>query len=179
MSVAPAALADTWTGSGTASSGDGTQPLNILFTDGVSQRAQFHYDYVDPFTAGSPGSAATGSFEYSTTAGATGDVTLPWSFAGFHAFFQAKVTLTAFVDGSGGETLYPLVNARADGLLCRAVERVLVRGTVTLPGVQAGDTYGFRITGSNGDSNATLQGDLAVAWVVDTAADTTTTGNCV
>ena len=176
--VAPAALADTWSGSGIAFSGDGTQPLNISFTNGVTERAQFHYDYIDPFPSGSPGSSATGSFEYSTTAGAAGDVTLPWSFAGFHAFFQVSVTLTAFVDGSGGETLYPLVNAGPTNCCNEPSNWFSYAGTVTLPAVQAGDTYGFRITGSNGDSNATLQGDLAVAWVVDTAADTTTTGNC-
>lgn len=101
-------------------------------------------------------------WQFSATASSSGTVTLPWSYSGFHAYFNVKVFLNAYVRHSdGSETVVPLVNDSAAQCCTAPSSGFNYSGTTTLS-LQAGDTYGFRFGGSNYDSNNVLQGTLKV-----------------
>ncbi len=133
-------------------------------TAGSPGPAQFRYNY-DP----TPGVLATGvgvtvpqSWTFSTVADATGSVPLAYTYSGFHAFFEVRVGLKTFVQGSGMRTETPIISAgpknNGQGTPSGGFSYA---GTQSLC-VQAGDTYGFVMTGSNFDENDVLQGTLTV-----------------
>ena len=68
--------------------------------------------------------------------------------------------LDAYVDAEGGPATV-LVN---DGpaICCTPPSGGFSYSGTTFLDVEAGDVYGFAMTGSNGDSNSTLQGTLTV-----------------
>ena len=167
----PVAGAAPWTGSGTATDGTGRTPTITVLSDGTATPAKFHYDFVEP-NPFDPGCCATGNFEFQTTASAPGAVTLDWSYQGHHAFFQAQVGLTAFVNSGGSDVqTITLVSAGPTNCCTEPSGGFSYSGRVVLNITAPGDTYGFRMTGSNADLNASLEGTLALAWVVDKADD--------
>ena len=89
------------------------------------------------------------------------DVDLSYVFTGFHAFFQVRVQLEAFVSNNDGTVTIPLVNAGPVDCCTAPSAGFSYTGDVSLS-VAAGDTYGFRIAGSNGDLNSRLSGRLIV-----------------
>jgi hypothetical protein len=148
--LAPAAAAQTldspWTGSGSGTT-------NVV-SDGASAPAEFTYSKL--------GFPPTGTWEFSTTADSARAVELDWAYDGFHAWAGVMVGLEAFVTRGVDTTLTPLVNAGptwcCDGEPSGGFS---YDGTVTLS-VQPGDTYGFKLSGSNADSDRTLNGTLTV-----------------
>jgi hypothetical protein len=137
-----------WTGSGTGTT--------TVVSDGSSGPAVFQYSEF-----GDPNSGAVGSWSFSTTAGTTRTVNLTYDYTGFHAFFEVTVGLEAFVTHAGTTTTTPLVDAGPVDCCTPPSGGFTYTGAVSLP-VQAGDTYGFMLQGSNFDSNPTLQGTLTV-----------------
>lgn len=143
--VAPASAANAWVGSGTGStsvSSDGSSGSAASFTYSVN-----------------PGNS--GSWRFSTTAAADGAVVLSYTYSGFHAFFQVRVGLSAFVTSGGVTTNSPLVNDGPVNCCTPPSGGFSYTGTVTLS-VHAGDTFGFDMTGSNADSDRRLLGTLTI-----------------
>lgn len=134
-----------WTGGGT-----GTTTVVADGTTGAP--AQFTY---------SANPAHSGSWNFSTTAGGNETVVLGYSYSGYHAFFQVRVSLSVFVTHNGSTTSTTLVNAGPVNCCSSPSGGFSYTGTVSLV-VQAGDTYGFTMTGSNSDSDARLLGTLTV-----------------
>jgi hypothetical protein len=134
----------------------GTGPTGTVVSDGTSGPAVFTYDFF-----GSPTSGASGSWTFSTVASSSRTVNLTYDYTGFHAFFRVTVGLDAFVTHGATTTTTPLVNAGPVNCCTPPSGGFSYSGTVSLS-VQAGDTYGFAMRGSNRDTNATLRGTLTV-----------------
>ncbi len=96
---------------------------------------------------------STRTWEFSTTAAQTGPVTLNYQYGGYHAFFQVRVFLQAFVGGSA----VTLINDGPVNCCTSPSGGFNYSGTYTF-NVTAGQTYGFRFGGSNFDSDSRLLG---------------------
>jgi hypothetical protein len=82
------------------------------------------------------------------------------------------VHLNAFVTSGGSTTTLPLVNAGPVNCCTAPSGGFSYSGTTTLT-VQPGDSYGFTMSGSNGDSNGHLDGTLAITALTVTATQST------
>jgi hypothetical protein len=144
----PAALpAGGWT-----ASGPGTVTVN---DDGTTGAPSMSYA-LDGTSVWS-----TQTWRFNTTATAAKTVTLPFTYQGYHAWFQVQVFVRAFVTGPSGTTYYPLL-AQGPVDCCTAPSGgFTLTGSTTLT-VAAGDVYGFELGGSNFDSDARLQGSFTV-----------------
>ena len=111
----------------------------------------------DPFI----GNGEAGEWTFFTTAAEDGTINVPWRYTGFHAFFQVRVRLNAIVlrDGDDSISDVSLVDA-GPANCCGAPSSGFDYSGVAQFEVEAGDVYGFRLFGSNGDSNETLTGEL-------------------
>ncbi len=136
--------------------------------NGATGPAQFTYDVLDadPFV----GNGESGEWTFYTTAAATGTMNVPWRYTGFHAFFQVTVGLEAFVIRNADEVIsnQSLVATGPANCCTPPSSGFDYSGAVTFD-VEAGDIYGFTLTGSNGDSNETLRGELLLGNVVPTS----------
>jgi hypothetical protein len=133
-----------WTGSGTGTA--------TVVSDGTTPPAVFSYDAIGFFD---------GAWDFHTVASSTRTENLSWNYTGFHSFFEVTVGLEAYVTDGGTTTTTPLVSAGPADCCTAPSGGFTYSGTVSLP-VQAGDTYGFAMQGSNDDSIMTLQGTLTV-----------------
>jgi hypothetical protein len=131
-----------------AAAGSGTV---TTVSDGTASAAQMTYDAEGTFT---------GSWTFTATATATGTVTVPYSWQGLHAWFEVTTHLEAFDTQSGFSKV--LVD---DGPVdcCTAPSNGFVYGGVQTFQVTAGDTYGFRLSGSNQDFNDFLRGTFTLS----------------
>ena len=144
------ASADTpgeWTGSVGPGTGAG------VVNDGLTGPAQYQYFH-------NPAGFSMETWTFSRVANNPGTVHLEWTYTGFHAYFQVRVGLTAFVAGSLPST-QTLVNDGPVNCCTPPSGGFTYTGTVDLE-VGAGDIYGFQMSGQNGDSNNTLSGTLTV-----------------
>lgn len=139
--------------SGSAWSANGSGTVNLL-GDGVTADPSMNY-LLDPAGFG------TNSWDLSSTANEDGTITLFYEYTGFHAFFQVTVFAEAFVTGTSGTTTVPLINDGPVDCCTAPSAGFTYSGQVTLS-VEAGDTFGFRFGGSNGDSNNQLAGTFTV-----------------
>ena len=136
-----------WTGSGSGTT--------TVVSDGSSAAAEFTYD--------NSGVSASGSWEFKTTAASAGTHDLQWAYTGNHAFFAVTVSLDAFVDRPylTNVTTVNLVSSGPVNCCATPSAGFDYSGTETFT-VQAGDVYGFRLSGSHGDSTPNLFGTLTV-----------------
>ena len=157
LTVAPSALAgdDTasiagiWTGSG---------PVGTTATttrDGTGGVAEFKYEK----NLGVAGGVPLTTWTFQTTAAQTGTVNLAYTLEGLHAWFNVTVRLDTFVNASTVETL---INDGPVSCCTPPSNGFAYEGTAAIP-VTAGDTFGFKISGSNSDLNSFLRGTLRVA----------------
>ncbi len=165
-----ATAAAPWTGSGTGTT--------TVVSDGTSAAPQFTYS-----ATGSPSSGASGSWTFETTANTAGTFALPYTYSGFHAYFAVTTSLTEFVVDGGVEHDTTLVPLAAPVNCCTPPSGGFdYTGTASFT-VQPGDTYGFKMTGSNFDTTDVLQGTLTVggaendAWPVATEIPIDANGN--
>jgi Peptidase family C25 len=152
-SVTASSAADgPWTGSGTGAT-------TVAQDNGTSLKV-FTYS-VGPLATSN---GASGNWTFSTTAAAAGTPDLRWSYKGFHAWFQVRVGLTAFVRrGTADVDTVPLATGGPVNCCTAPSGGFVYRGAwPSSLSVQEGDTYGFRMTGSNFDSDDRLQGTLTV-----------------
>ena len=148
----------TWAGSGTGTT--------LAAGSGAAGPAQFTYDLpdADPVV----GNGEAGSWDVYTTASSAGTINIPWRYTGFHAFFQVTVKLDAFVVGaSGPDTQTNLLTAGPANCCAAPSAGFDYSGTASF-NVQPGDIYGFTLTGTNGDTNETLRGELLLGNSVPT-----------
>lgn len=142
-SPATAAAGDgLWTSAGT-----GTV---TTVSDGSAAAAQMSYDVEG---------STSGSWTFTTTATADGTVTVPYSWQGLHAWFLVTARLDVIVNGATTRTLVD------DGPVscCARPSNGFVYGGVETFHVSAGDTYGFRLSGTNEDSNDFLRGTFTLS----------------
>ncbi len=155
--------APAWTGGGSVNWSAGSMPgSTTVVSDGTSAPPRFRYDFVDPNPAGGE-CCSDGEWTFQTTAASTGPVVLDWYWNGFHAYFQVRAKLEYFVDTAADAPVYTtLVNAGPTSC-CTTPSAGFTYSGVTTINVGAGDTYGFRMSGSNGDTNGTMQGTFELA----------------
>ncbi|NYD40785.1 hypothetical protein [Nocardioides panaciterrulae] len=149
--LAPPALAGP-VDAGWTASGPGTV---TTVSDGSRAAASMTYDLE---TAGQ----SPRSWEFTTTAtpaSADGPVTVPWTWQGLHAWFQVTAGLQMVVNG---QMVGTLVSAGPTSCCSSPSNGFLYGGAATFH-VSAGDTYGFRLSGSNGDLNNFLRGTFTLS----------------
>jgi hypothetical protein len=119
-------------------------------SDGTASAAQMTYDVEGSFT---------GSWTFTATATSAGTVSVPYSWLGLHAWFEVTTRLDTIVNGNVTHTL---VN---DGPVdcCTSPSNGFDYGGVATFDVQEGDTYGFRLSGSNEDLNDFLRGTFTLS----------------
>ncbi len=129
-------------------------PGTVIVTDadlGDDLQAQFTYNM-------RPAGFSTRTWTFLATATTTGPITINYQWRGFHAFF-AVTTLLETIDSAGTTGII------SDGPVncCTSPSAGFnYVGQVTLNTV-AGQQYGFRLGGSNFDSNNVLRGTLTIS----------------
>jgi Tol biopolymer transport system component len=130
--------------------------------------AQFTYGALDPDPNGGA-SSPSAEWTFYTTAGATATLDVPWRWTGFHGFAGVDVLLESFVVRDLDDEVFTGVLVDAGPQSCDPCIEPSggfdYDGVAAIP-VEAGDIYGFRITTSNGDTNASLYGELILGDVV-------------
>ena len=144
-------IAGVWTGSG-----PGVRGIPHSGTGGL---AEFTYNDDHGVSSGVPLEA----WDFHTTAATAGTVHLVWAYEGLHAWFNVTAGLDAY--RSGSPTTTSLV-AAGPAVCCTTPSNGFAYSGSTTLTVAAGEAFGFKITGSNGDSNSFLRGDLRVAMNV-------------
>ncbi len=138
----------TWAGDGPGTT------ATVL--DGTGGLAQFDYS----LNRGGDFDAKSWSFQ--TTATSSGTVPMTWRLTGFHAWYQVTLGLEAYVKPQGGAPAYTSVLGAGPANCCTEPSGGFDYAGTTSLTVQAGDEFGFRITGDNYDANNVLQGSLRV-----------------
>jgi hypothetical protein len=104
----------------------------------------------------------SGTWTMQATAGYTHKPTVPWRYKGFHAYYRVTVGIERFVIRDGREIMHEnLVSASAQQC-CSAPSGGFDYSSKTQFDVRQGDIYGFRMTGSNSDRDARLDGSLTL-----------------
>ncbi|HET7069832.1 MAG TPA: hypothetical protein VFI40_03320, partial [Nocardioides sp.] len=148
----PLALA----GPATAASGDptwtagGTGNVQTV-SDGSAAAAQMTYN---------ADGSGSGTWTFTTTAATSGTVKVPYTWQGLHAWFEVTTRLDTVVNGV--PVAGPLVDEGPVDC-CTSPSNGFVYGGVATFDVQSGDTYGFRLSGSNQDLNNFLRGTLTLS----------------
>ncbi len=109
----------------------------------------------------------TGAWTFSTVAADTRTVALDWTWSGLHAWFAVTTRLEVFVRRGGADVSVTTLVNEGPVNCCTSPSNGFGYSGSTSVAVTAGDTYGFRVYGSNGDYNDLFQGTLSV--VVDGA----------
>ena len=135
-----------------AASGTGTV---TLISDGTTAYPSMSY-YLSGSVVWNPQ-----TWQFSATATEAKTVTLPFHYVGFHAWFQVRVWVVAFVNG----TTYPLISQGPVNCCTPPSGGFDLTGSVTLT-LAPGDVFGFRFGGENFDSDARLLGTFSVVQPV-------------
>ena len=140
-----------WSGSGTGTT--------TVVSDGTLLDPKFTYDVA----------GTSGQWEFKAVAKQTHRQMLEWRYTGFHAYWLVKASIERFVIRDGAQ----IVSERlADGgplpaRCCTPPSGGFDYSGKTTFDLKAGDTYGFRMTGSHYDTANVLSGTLALKPVVD------------
>jgi hypothetical protein len=159
MLVAPVALIASPANAGPVDTGWTPVGPGVIskVSDGTLSTATFTYDLQ---SAG----FSTRSWDFTVassaaTAGST--VKVPWTWQGLHAWFQVTTKLELIVDG---QPVGPALVQQGPVDCCTSPSNGFIYGgaaSFTVP--PAGHTYGFRLSGSNGDFNNFLQGTFTLS----------------
>ena len=170
VGAAPVAAADpmTWTGATTSISA-GANGTDIPVTQPSTNNgiAEFHYDRdlctgpVTPTGCGGPG--ISGSWTFNATAASAGRVHLDWRYSGFHAFASVTVGLQLIVHGPTHDDVVIQLAHGGPVSCCTPPSSGFAYAGSNFVDVVAGDTFGFALSGGNGDATAIVRGDLLVA----------------
>jgi hypothetical protein len=133
--------------------------------NGQTGEPSFNYFYCSepggtPTSCTDGGASATWTFS-ATAANGEGSVAAAYNWNGFHAYFEATASLSAFITVPGGTpVITPLFSAAPQTCPpCTPPSAGFdYTGTYTFSGLAPADTYGFTLSGSNEDSNAQLSG---------------------
>jgi hypothetical protein len=152
---ARAAILDApWSGSGTGTT--------TVASDGTTSDPEFDYN----------ATAFSGSWTFSAVAGSARSVPVAYDSSGFYSYFMVTAGLQAFIQRNGVDvSATTLVNAGPANCCDPPSGGFDYKGTYTFADLQQGDTYGFRLTGSNQDGAQTLQGSLKLSEIDSTPPD--------
>ena len=153
---------DIWAASGSGST--------TLISDGSTADPSFsYYDCaVAGVAQGSPcnagGVSGSWTFQTNETAQDSSTAYVMYNWDGLHAWFNVTAGLTAFVDdATTGTRSTTLVNAGPASCCTTPSNGFNYTGGYAFTGLEPGDTYGFTLTGSNGDYNSFLEGTFSLA----------------
>jgi uncharacterized protein YjbI with pentapeptide repeats len=149
---------ETWSASG--ASGTVT-----LLDDGATGHPGMSYTDTSAPDGITQFNGRNGSWNMSTTALSAKTVNLSYVWSGFHSFFAVTAGLDAFVQRNGTDvSVVPLVNVGPTSCdPCRPPSGGFLYFGTTSVTVQAGDTFGFRLRGTNGDSRNELDGTFTAS----------------
>jgi hypothetical protein len=133
-----------------AASGTGTTTATA---DGTSGDAVLDYS-----VAGS-----NGAWTFKATAKTARQQSANWHYKGYHAWFQVRVGIEKFVIRNGQEIVKQGLAGAGPVNCCAAPSGGFDYSGTTSFDLQAGDVYGFRMTGSNMDSDRRLIGTLSLS----------------
>jgi parallel beta-helix repeat protein len=154
-----------------------------LLNDGlVGGTPQMTYQYNGDGHNGTIGGDGpySGAWTFSTVATAAGPVHLDWEWTGFHSYFASQARLEVFINRGGGDVSVTQLLQVGPTFDCHEPCTGFTYNGATVPVVQVGDTYGFRLYGSHFDAGEVLQGTFGVIvngatspspFVVTNAAD--------
>jgi hypothetical protein len=103
----------------------------------------------------------TGTWTMQAKAGVARALSVNWNYKGYHAWFGVKVAIERFVIRGGAQMTETLQSASAARCCTAPSGGFNYQGTTRFD-VQKDDVYGFRMTGSNADSDARLLGTLTL-----------------
>jgi hypothetical protein len=95
------------------------------------------------------------TFTFSAMATSSDTFDFAWTYAGYHAFYEALAELVAYADGPNGTTTVTLQPSTSTS------GNFTYSGTASLP-VTSGYAFGFIASGSNYDSSDVLQGTVTI-----------------
>jgi hypothetical protein len=133
-----------WSGSGTATT--------TVTSDGTTSDPVFDYS-----TNGNQG-----SWTFSATARTDHRQPITWRYKGYHAWYQVRVAIEQFVIHNSEEWVVPLPPPAKTVNCCEAPSGGFDYTGSAVFNLHAGDVYGFRMTGSNADSDRRLMGTLSL-----------------
>jgi hypothetical protein len=133
-----------------AASGTGTTTTTA---DGTSGDAVLNYS-----VAGS-----SGAWTLKATAKTARQQAASWRYTGYHAWFQVRVGIEKFVIRNGQEIVTQKLAAAGPVNCCAAPSGGFDYSGTTSFDLQAGDVYGFRMTGSHFDRDRRLIGTLTLS----------------
>ncbi len=134
-----------WAGSGTAAA--------TVTSDGTASNPVFDYAT----------NGHSGTWTFQATAKTARSQPVAYRYKGYHAWFQVKVGLQQFVIHNGVETDTTLQGNTVAVNCCSAPSGGFdYSGTATF-NLQPNDQYGFKMSGSNADSDARLLGTLSLS----------------
>ena len=122
----------------------------VLDSDGTNSAATMHYN--------ADGAPAGLNVRFTATATADGTVKVPYTWSGLHAWFNVTANLQKFVNGN----VTSVFNAGPQSC-CTTPSNGFLYGGVETFDVQAGDTYGFILSGNNGDINRFFRGTFTLS----------------
>lgn len=156
---APAALAQSQLLAATGWTAEGPGTLAVEET---AYGVAFAYNYTET------GAYDGETWHFSRIAEETADVSFNWRYTGLHSWFNVTAKVTAYVKHGAATTEAVLIN------LNDPKGDFDTLGSASLH-VQAGDTYGFRVEGSNFDSSRLFRGrlELAAAPIIRSAVSGT------
>jgi hypothetical protein len=132
----------------------GDTPFSYSAPDGATMTSTalpdsvvLHYAYSDP-------TYSSQTFEFATTAIASGPATFRYDYSGLHSWYAAYASLEAFVEGPGGTTVTLVPNTSV-------YDNFYFTGTTTL-NLNAGYRWGIRARGYNYDSSQILLGTIVL-----------------
>jgi subtilisin family serine protease len=133
-----------WAGSGTATT--------TVTSDGTNGPAVLNYSTV----------GWSGNWTFQNTAQSARKQSIAWRYNGYHAWFQVRVAIEQFVIRNGVEIVKQSLQSAGPVNCCAAPSGGFdYRGSATFD-LQPGDTYGFRMSGGNFDSDRRLIGTLTL-----------------
>jgi hypothetical protein len=104
-----------------------------------------------------------GAWTFSAVAKSARTQPVDWHYTGFHAWFDVTVAIEKFVIRDGKEIQKQSLASAGPVNCCAAPSGGFDYSGSTAFDLQAGDVYGFRMSGSNWDSDTRLNGSLALA----------------
>jgi subtilisin family serine protease len=133
-----------WSGTGTATT--------TVTSDGTTGNAVLDYST----------NGYSGNWTFNNTAKSDRKQPITWRYKGYHAWFQVRVAIEQFVIRNGTEIVKQTLQSAGPDNCCAAPSGGFdYTGTATFD-LQPGDVYGFRMSGSNFDSDHRLIGTLTL-----------------
>jgi hypothetical protein len=114
-----------------------------------------------------------GAWTFNATSKLARKQPVEWSYNGFHAWFAVRVGLESYITRGGKEVFKQALVTAGPVNCCAAPSGGFTYKGKTEFDLQPGDVYGFRLSGSHGDSDRRLLGTLALT-IPDVTAPTIT-----